>query len=418
MFSKRLDRITPSATLAMTAKAAELRNQGINVLNLSVGEPDFNTPDNIIQAAKNAIDKGYTKYTPGSGIFPLKEAVCNKLSRDNKLSYKPEEIIVSCGGKHALYNACQVLFESGDEVIIFSPYWVSFPDFVSVTGARPIFVDTLSTNQYEPNFNDLESKITSKTKAIMPVHYAGGVGDLDAVYEFADTHGLRVVEDAAHAFGTTYNGKKVGSFGDIACFSFDGIKNITSGEGGCIVTDDQMALKRIRDARLLGVEGDTDKRFSGERSWDPDVSQQGWRYHMSDIMAAIGKEQLANFHFHKTRRQEIAKCYTSRLGDIPSVSMLDHDYDNVVPHIFVILLREGTDRAGLIRFLEKNGIPAGIHYKPNHLLTYFSNNSKEVLPITDMLYPRLLTLPIHPEIENKTVNFVVDILKTGIEYVR
>ena len=98
--------------------------------------------------------------------------------------------------------------------------------------------------------------------------------------------------------------------------------------------------------------------------------------------------------------------------------MLDHDYDNVVPHIFVILLREGTDRAGLIRFLGKNGIPAGIHYKPNHLLTYFSNNSKEVLPITDMLYPRLLTLPIHPEIDNKTVSFIVDVLKTGLEYVR
>ena len=111
MFSKRLDRIQPSATLAMTAKAAELRAKGVNVLNLSVGEPDFNTPKNIVQAAKNAMDNGHTKYTPGSGIFELKEAVCNKLLRDNQLSYSPEEIIISCGGKHALYNACQVLFE-------------------------------------------------------------------------------------------------------------------------------------------------------------------------------------------------------------------------------------------------------------------------------------------------------------------
>ena len=157
MFSKRLDRIQPSATLAMTAKAAELRAKGINVLNLSVGEPDFNTPENIVQAAKNAMDNGYTKYTPGSGILELKESVCNKLLRDNQLSYTPEEIIISCGGKHALYNACQVLFEKGDEVIIFSPYWVSFPDFVSVTGAKPVFVKTVATNQYEPNFDDFES---------------------------------------------------------------------------------------------------------------------------------------------------------------------------------------------------------------------------------------------------------------------
>tara|TARA_B100001142_G_scaffold96284_2_gene98116 strand:- start:1968 stop:3152 length:1185 start_codon:yes stop_codon:yes gene_type:complete len=228
MFSKRLDRITPSATLAMTAKAAELRNQGINVLNLSVGEPDFNTPDNIIQAAKNAIDKGYTKYTPGSGILPLKEAVCNKLSRDNKLLYKPEEIIVSCGGKHALYNACQVLFESGDEVIIFSPYWVSFPDFVSVTGAAPVFVETLSTNQYEPNFEDLESKINSKTKGIIinsPSNPTGGVWSDAAIIrtlEIANKNDLWVFSDECYE-QLVYSG----SFQSIASFTDNKNKILT-----------------------------------------------------------------------------------------------------------------------------------------------------------------------------------------------
>ena len=121
MFSARLDRITPSATLEMTAKAAELRLQGIDVLNFSVGEPDFNTPVHIINAGKQAMDQGLTKYTPGSGILQLKEAVCTKLKRDNNLIYEPHNILISCGGKHALYNACQVLFEHGDEVIIFSP---------------------------------------------------------------------------------------------------------------------------------------------------------------------------------------------------------------------------------------------------------------------------------------------------------
>ena len=124
MFSKRLDRIQPSATLAMTAKAADLKSKGVDVLNFSVGEPDFNTPVNIINAAKNAMDQGYTRYTPGGGTNDLKEAVCTKLNRDNKLNYSKENIVVSCGGKHALYNACHVFFEPGDEVIIFSPYWV------------------------------------------------------------------------------------------------------------------------------------------------------------------------------------------------------------------------------------------------------------------------------------------------------
>ena len=184
MFSKRLDRIQPSATLAMTAKAAELRAQGIDVLNFSVGEPDFNTPANIIDAAKNAMDKGFTKYTPGSGTKELKEAICTKLNRDNNLSYNPENIVVSCGGKHALYNACQVLFEHGDEVIIFSPYWVSFPDFVSVTGAKPIFVRTKPEQQYEPDFTDLLSKINTNTKGIIinsPSNPTGGVWGDEAI---------------------------------------------------------------------------------------------------------------------------------------------------------------------------------------------------------------------------------------------
>ena len=184
MFSKRLDRIQPSATLAMTAKAAELRAQGIDVLNFSVGEPDFNTPANIIDAAKNAMDKGFTKYTPGSGTKELKEAICTKLNRDNNLSYNPENIVVSCGGKHALYNACQVLFEHEDEVIIFSPYWVSFPDFVSVTGAKPIFVRTKPEQQYEPDFTDLLSKINTNTKGIIinsPSNPTGGVWGDEAI---------------------------------------------------------------------------------------------------------------------------------------------------------------------------------------------------------------------------------------------
>lgn len=321
-------------------------------------------------------------------------------------------------GTAALHLALQAAgVHQGDEVLVQSLTYVASFQAITATGAKPVSCDIV-TSSLGIDLSDAKRKITSKTKAIMPVHYAGCVGDLEAIYDFANTYGLRVIEDAAHAFGTTYKGKKVGAIGDIVCFSFDGIKNITSGEGGCVVTGDSIILEHIKNARLLGVENDTDKRFSGERSWDPDVSHQGWRYHMSDIMAAIGKEQLANFNYHKTRRQTIAKRYVLRIGDIPSVSIFKHDYDNVVPHIFVILLGEDTDRVGLINFLGKNGIPAGIHYKPNHLLTFFSNDSKEEFPTTDMLYPRLLTLPIHPDLDDKTVDFIVDFLKKGIEYVR
>ena len=194
MLTERIGRISPSATLAMTAKAAELRAAGKPVINLSVGEPDFPTPENIRLAGKRAIDEGHTRYTPGGGTLELKKAVVEKLSRDNDLHYDTSQILISCGGKHSLYNACQVLFQSGDEVIIFSPYWVSFPDFVSVTGAKPIFVITDPAQQFEPVMDDLKAKITSRTKGIIinsPSNPTGGVWSDEAV--------LKVLEIAEKA---------------------------------------------------------------------------------------------------------------------------------------------------------------------------------------------------------------------------
>jgi aspartate aminotransferase len=190
MFADRIKRIQPSATLEMTQKAAELKRNKQPVYNMSVGEPDFATPQNIQKAGVYAIENGFTKYTPGSGTFELKEAICTKLQRDNNLFYDVDNIVVSCGGKHSLYNACQALFQKGDEVIIFTPYWVSFPDFVSVTGATPIFVTTNSSQQNEPNFEDLERKITKNTKGIIinsPSNPTGGVwsdGAIDKLLKF------------------------------------------------------------------------------------------------------------------------------------------------------------------------------------------------------------------------------------------
>ncbi len=204
MLTDRIGRITPSATLAMTAKAAELRAAGKPVINLSVGEPDFPTPENIRNAGKRAIDEGHTRYTPGGGTLELKKAVVKKLSRDNDLHYDTSQILISCGGKHSLYNACQALFQSGNEVIIFSPYWVSFPDFVSVTGAKPIFVNTDPARQFEPVMDDLKAKITSRTKGIIinsPSNPTGGVWSDEAVLkvlEIAETAGVWVFSDECY----------------------------------------------------------------------------------------------------------------------------------------------------------------------------------------------------------------------------
>jgi len=187
--SSRIARINPSATLEMTAKAAELKRNNQPVYNMSVGEPDFATPKHIQEAAKYAIENNHTKYTPGSGTHELKQAILQKIQRDNNLTYDTKNVIVSCGGKHSLYNACQTLFEAGDEVIIFSPYWVSFPDFVSITGATPVFVNTDSAKQYEPDFNDLQQKINEKTRGVIinsPSNPTGGVWSDDAIIKVLD----------------------------------------------------------------------------------------------------------------------------------------------------------------------------------------------------------------------------------------
>ena len=210
MLAKRISRIQPSATLAMTAKAAELRAQGKDVLNMSVGEPDFNTPSNIIDAAVQAMKDGHTRYTPGGGTKDLKLAIQEKLIRDNNLSYDLDQIIVSSGGKHSLYNACQALFETNDEVIIFTPYWVSFPDFVSVTGAKPVFVKTDPENQYQPLFDDLEAKINKNTKGMIinsPSNPTGGVWSDEAVkrtIDIAKSNSLWVFSDECYE-QLTYN---------------------------------------------------------------------------------------------------------------------------------------------------------------------------------------------------------------------
>ena len=176
--AQRVKKINPSFTLQMATKAADMRSRGVDVINFSVGEPDFNTPKHIRDAAKEALDQGYTKYTAGPGMIELRKAICEKLERENKISYEPSSILVSNGEKQSLYNACQAIFNPDDSVVVFSPYWVSFPEFVKMAEANPVLVDTLPESNFEPNFDDLESKINSTIKGVIinsPSNPTGGV---------------------------------------------------------------------------------------------------------------------------------------------------------------------------------------------------------------------------------------------------
>ena len=203
-FSDRVHRVNPSFTLEMTSRAADLRSKGIDVINLSVGEPAFNTPEHIIQAGKEAMDDGFTKYTAGSGMIELRQAICEKLLVENGLTFTPDQGLVSNGEKQSLYTVCQVLFDRGDEVIVFSPYWVSFPVFVRLADAEPIIVSTDPNSQFEPNFNELISKINSRTKGMIinsPSNPTGGVWSNNAInkiLEISKQNNLIVISDECY----------------------------------------------------------------------------------------------------------------------------------------------------------------------------------------------------------------------------
>lgn len=325
---------------------------------------------------------------------------------DELASYLGRPVACVVNGTAALQLALQACgIGRGDEVLVPSLTYVASFQAIAATGALPVACD-IREETCTLDIADAERRMTSQTRAVMPVHYAGAVGGLDGVYSFAGRRGLRVVEDAAHAFGSTHDSVPVGGSGDIACFSFDAIKNITSGEGGCIVTDDAAVLSRVRDARLLGVENDTSARFAGQRSWDFDVREQGWRYHMSDIMAAIGRVQLSRRAELAACRQELARSYLERLrGQQRVIPVLD-EIDGVVPHIFPVRIADMTDRNGLRRTMREYGIETGLHYRPNHTLSYFARPGAAPLPVTERVYAELLTLPLHPDLTNEDVDYV------------
>jgi dTDP-4-amino-4,6-dideoxygalactose transaminase len=318
-------------------------------------------------------------------------------------------------GTAALHLALQASgIGVGDEVLVQSLTYLASFQAISATGAAPVSCD-VKKDTLTIDWRDAEKRLTSRTKAIMPMHYAGGVGDIDDVYRFAEQNGLRVIEDAAHAFGSSHNKKLVGSFGDVACFSFDGIKNITSGEGGCIVSDDEDLLNLVRDARLLGVVGDSSKRKKGERSWFPNVLMQGWRYHMSDIMATIGSVQLSRFTQFQEKRCILLKRYLENLEGEEGVCPIQYSLGSVVPHIFCVKLSSSIDRTRLRESMLENGIQTGVHYFPNHQLKFYFNNDIEPLRVTESVATQLLSLPMHVDLSLNEVDYICSALKRAIK---
>lgn len=317
-------------------------------------------------------------------------------------------------GTSALHAALQSLdIKSGDEVLVPSLTYLASYQAISATGATPVSCE-VDLKSGLLCLIDAKKKITKQTKAIMYVHYASEVGDIDGLYNLANEYNLRVVEDAAHSFGCLYKGKKIGSMGDVICFSFDGIKNITCAEGGAVVTKDPKVFERVKNIRLLGVEKDSENRYAKKRSWDFDVKEQGFRYHMGEMNAAIGLVQLQRLENEfKPKRIELSEYYRKKLKEIDFITLFDSTHNEnetlIVPHIMPVRVVNGK-RDELREFLSSKGIETGIHYKPSHLLSFFGGGGVS-LPNVEKIYSEILTLPLQVDLSLGDIDFLTEQLK-------
>jgi aspartate aminotransferase len=218
--AKRIQKVTPSLTLAIEAKAKRLKQEGVDVISFSAGEPDYDTPAFVKQAAIDALNKGFTKYTPAAGTVELKKAISEKLARENQLTYAPDQIVVSCGAKHSLYNVIQVLVEEGDEVIIPAPYWLSYPEMVTLAGGTSVILETHFKDGYLPTAQALEKVITKKTKVLIlnsPSNPTGAVMSKELFKEIiavAKKHSFFILSDEIYE-KLIYDGGKHYSIGSL-----------------------------------------------------------------------------------------------------------------------------------------------------------------------------------------------------------
>ncbi len=315
-------------------------------------------------------------------------------------------VIAVSTGTAALHLALAALeLEPGDEVVVPSLTFVSCVQAILAVSARPVFCE-VDEDTLNMDMDDVSRRITRRTKAVMPVHFGGSVCQMEQLLTMASDRKIRIVEDAAHAFGSTYKGRMAGTMGDLNCFSFDPIKNITCGEGGAVVTDDDELANRVRPGRILGIGEDTWSRLGKKQPWYYEVTTQGYRYHLSDINAAIGTEQLKRFSKFKQQKQAIVKSYDESFGEISGLRLIRHKVEEMFPFFYVIRVLNGR-RDVLMSHLRERGIGTSVHYIPNHLQPLCAG-FRVPLPVTERLYDEILTLPLYFEMSDADVGEVID----------
>jgi dTDP-4-amino-4,6-dideoxygalactose transaminase len=354
--------------------------------------------DDELAAVREAFAYGY--FGMASRVAAFEQALEEYLGAPN--------VVAVNSGTSAIHLALDAVgVGEGDEVVVPSLTFVACFQAIKATGATPVPCD-VRPDTLQLDLDDVERRLTPRTRAILPMHYGGSPCDVDRVLELASRHGLRVVEDAAHAFGSTSLGRRIGGFGDVACFSFDSIKTITCGEGGAVACRDDETAELMRRKRILGVvrRGHAGSATSRGERWRFEVDTRGFRYHLSDINAAIGLVQLTKVDEFIARRREICRRYDAAFADLDGVRPLPVDYDDTAPHIYVVRVGGGR-RDDLIAHLSAQEIETAVNYIPNHLHPFFRQDGLR-LPETERAYDEILTLPLHCSLSDADVARVIE----------
>ena len=302
----------------------------------------------------------------------------------------------------------------GDEVIVPTMTFCSTGNVVAHLGAKPVLVDT--NEDFHISAKETAKAINSRTRAIVPVHYGGQACDLDELIDIANRRGIPIVEDAAHAAGCEYRGRRIGVHGLATAFSFYATKNMTTGEGGMLTTNDDELAGRVRLLSLHGMSRDAWKRYTQAGSWYYEISEAGYKDNMTDIQASLGIHQLQRLDGFNKRRTEIARRYTAAFSDLPGVKAPHELPDrNHIYHVYAIQLTNGLDRSDFIRLMKEAGIGTSVHFIPLHRHPFYQRTygySTQEFPMAEELFEGLVSIPLYPKMSDRDVDDVIGAVRS------
>ncbi|MGO9548931.1 DegT/DnrJ/EryC1/StrS family aminotransferase [Mycobacterium sp.] len=323
------------------------------------------------------------------------------------LGLRERRVVALNTGTSALHVALRLAgVGPGDEVITTSFNYVADHQAIRMCGAEPVMAD-ISEMNLGMTAESAKRMIGPRTRVLLPLHFAGIPADLATLYALAEASGLRVVEDACHAFGTTIGDRAIGSFGDITCFSFDPVKIVTSLDGGCVIVPDAAGEEQARLYRFLGVDKETHLRYENARAWEYDVVSDGFRYHLNSVSAAVGLSQMARVHQFIETRQAVCTTYSDAFSKLSWCKPVAMDFGGISPFIYSLRVLGGL-RPAFISHMDRQGVATGIHFVPVHRHSYFRDCRSDHLVVTERVCDEVVTLPLHSLMPERTVERVVE----------